>query len=127
MPTDRFRAARPTVLNRGHELVVALEGELDLATAPELESELRTLVELGASRIVVDLTPATFIDASTLGVLVGVLERLQAAGGELVLVCRNRTFLKLLGLTCLDRVFTVYETRAQALAARPIPALAAIA
>lgn len=104
------------------EFVVALTGEVDLYTAPELKSELIRLVDLGAKRIVVDLTMATFIDSTTLGVLLSALKRLRPTGGELALVCPDRNIRKIFEITLLDRVFAMSETKAEALAAQPRPA-----
>jgi anti-anti-sigma factor len=50
-------------------LQIALEGELDLATAPALEAALRRGVESGAE-ITVDLSACSFIDARGIRVLV---------------------------------------------------------
>ncbi len=49
-------------------VVIAVAGEVDLYTAPELKRELVAAVDQGARKIVVDLSEATFIDSTTLGV-----------------------------------------------------------
>lgn len=100
------------------EFVVSLTGDVDLYTAPDLKAELVRLADRGATRIVVDLTPTTFIDSTTLGVLLGGLKRLRSVGGELVLVCVDRNIRKIFEITLLDRVFPIFETREDALAAR---------
>ena len=97
------------------EFVVALSGDIDLYTAPDLKAELVRLTDHGAKRIVVDLTPTTFIDSTTLGVLLGGLKRLRSTGGELVLVCIDRNIRKIFEITLLDRVFPIFETREEAL------------
>lgn len=56
--------------------VVAVEGEHDLYTAPSLREQVEALLDEGVS-VVVDLTEATFVDSSILGVLVA--GRQQAA------------------------------------------------
>lgn len=103
---------------RSREFVLVLQGEFDLFAAPELQSELARLRLRGARRLIVDLTESAFIDASTLGVLVAARRSAVSEGGDLVLVCRDSNVLRVLEVTLLDRVFTVFETRAQALAAR---------
>ncbi len=104
------------------EFVVALTGDVDLYTAPEFKSELIRLVDRGAKRIVVDLTLTTFIDSTTLGVLLSTLKRLRPAGGELALVCPDRNIRKIFEITLLDRVFAMSDTNTEALAALPRPA-----
>jgi anti-sigma B factor antagonist len=97
--------------------VVALTGEVDLYTAPELKSELLHLVTEGPNRIVVDLSGATFVDSTTLGVLLGAVKRLRLIGGELVIVCADLNIRRILSITLLDRAFTIYDTLDDALAA----------
>jgi anti-sigma B factor antagonist len=99
----------------GGSAVIALAGEVDLYTAPELKAELIRLVEAGASNIVVDLTDTTFIDSTTLGVLVSGLKRLRPAGGRLALVVTDRNIRKIFEITGLDRVFPILEDREAAL------------
>ena len=65
---------------------VAVSGELDLAVAPWLHDQLEALFVGGADSIAVDLTGATFLDSTALGVLVGALNQCQARGGRLHLI-----------------------------------------
>ena len=97
--------------------VVSLAGEVDLYTAPEFKQQLLEVIGQGARQIVVDFTNATFIDSTTLGVLVGGVKRLRANDGELSLVCSDRNIAKIFEITGLDRVFAIYETRDDAVAA----------
>jgi len=101
------------------EFVVTLNGDVDLYTAPELKSELIRLIDGGATRIVVDLTSATFIDSTTLGVLLGAFKRLRPLGGELTIVCPDSNIRKIFQITLLDRVFAIFETREAAIAQPP--------
>jgi anti-sigma B factor antagonist len=95
--------------------VIALTGEVDLYTAPEFKQELLKTIAAGAKQVVVDFTDTTFIDSTTLGVLVGGVKRLRPAGGQLSLVCSDRNITKIFEITGLDRVFTIYPTRDDAL------------
>ncbi len=60
--------------------VISLTGEVDLYTAPEFKEQLVDIIGKGASTVVVDLTETTFIDSTTLGVLVGGVKRLRPGG-----------------------------------------------
>ena len=51
-----------------------------------------------------------FLDSTGLGVLVGALKRLRAAGGTLGLVCAHERLLKIFRITALDRVFALFDT-----------------
>jgi anti-sigma B factor antagonist len=96
--------------------VIELGGEIDLYTAPEFKERMVQLIEAGKKHIVVDLSKATFIDSTTLGVLVGGVKRLRPAGGALALVCTDLNIVKIFEITGLDRVFPIHATRDEALA-----------
>lgn len=97
--------------------VIELGGEIDLYTAPEFKERMVELIEAGKTRIVVDLSAATFIDSTTLGVLVGGVKRLRPGGGSLALVCTDQNITKIFEITGLDRVFPIHASRDDALQA----------
>jgi anti-sigma B factor antagonist len=94
--------------------VISLAGEVDLYTAPEFKQQLLEVISQGARKVVVDFSDTTFIDSTTLGVLVGGVKRLRSNDGQLSLVCSDRNITKIFEITGLDRVFTIYPTRAAA-------------
>jgi len=96
--------------------VISLTGEVDLYTAPEFKQQLLNVIAEGGKDVVVDFTNTTFIDSTTLGVLVGGVKRLRTEDGRLSLVCSDRNITKIFEITGLDRVFTIYTTRDEALA-----------
>jgi anti-sigma B factor antagonist len=97
--------------------VIELGGEVDLYTAPEFKERIIKVIDEGKKRVVVDLSSATFIDSTTLGVLVGGVKRLRPVGGSLALVCTDHNICKIFEITGLDRVFAIHDSREAALAA----------
>jgi len=95
--------------------VISLAGEVDLYTAPEFKQQLLEVIGQGGKEVIVDFSETTFIDSTTLGVLVGGVKRLRSNDGQLSLVCSDRNITKIFEITGLDRVFTIYETRDEAL------------
>ena len=91
--------------------VIALAGEVDLYTAPEFKQQLLDVIAKGGKDVIVDFSDTTFIDSTTLGVLVGGVKRLRTNDGQLSLVCRDRNITKIFEITGLDRVFTIHPTR----------------
>ena len=63
-----------------------------------------------APHVIVDLTETTFIDSSSLGVLIGAHRRLRRLEGSLVIVCSNDAIVKTFRITGLDSVFTIVST-----------------
>jgi anti-sigma B factor antagonist len=97
--------------------VIELGGEVDLYTAPEFKERMLQVIDDGRTRVVVDLSQATFIDSTTLGVLVGGVKRLRPSGGSLALVCSDPNITKIFEITGLDRVFPIHPSREEALSA----------
>ena len=95
--------------------VISLSGEVDLYTAPEFKQQLLEVIGKGGKHVVVDFTDTTFIDSTTLGVLVGGVKRLRPTGGQLSLVCSDRNITKIFEITGLNKVFPIHETRSEAL------------
>lgn len=58
-------------INRGDGLVVRVEGELDVATAPVLDEAMERAEATDAATIVIDLTGVSFIDSTGLRALLG--------------------------------------------------------
>jgi anti-sigma B factor antagonist len=97
--------------------VVAVRGEIDLFTAPELKSALSEAIESGHTRIVVDLTDTTFLDSTALGVLIGAVKRLRSRDGRLTIVNVDDNIAKTFEITGLDQIFPISGTRAEAVKA----------
>jgi len=97
--------------------VVAVSGEIDIFTAPEFKALLTEAIDAGRKLVVVDLTETTFIDSSSLGVLISAHRRLELREGRLVIVCSAREVRSTFKITGLDAVLTIVGTREEALAA----------
>jgi anti-sigma B factor antagonist len=97
--------------------VISLAGEVDLYTAPEFKQQLLEVIAQGAKHVIVDFSNTTFIDSTTLGVLVGGIKRLRTNDGQLTLVCTDRNNTKISEITGLDRVFSIFSSRDEAVAA----------
>jgi anti-sigma B factor antagonist len=101
------------------EYIIALSGELDLYTCPEFKQELLDVIGRGATHVVVDLEATTFVDSTALGVLLRGVERLRGVDGRLSVACGDPHICKVFEVTGLDRIFTVYRSREEALGQVP--------
>ena len=98
----------------GERHVLAVRGEIDLFTAPELKQVLAESIEAGRVRIIVDLTNTTFLDSTALGVLIGAVKRLRSRHGALAMVNVDENIAKTFEITGLDQIFTIVGTREEA-------------
>jgi len=100
------RGLRPpaayTLRRREDAPVLVLEGELDIASAPELRRELD---DLDGDALVLDLTRATFIDSAVLKELLRARVELAERGVRLVLAGVPAPVRRLMDLTRTSELF----------------------
>ena len=97
--------------------VVSVSGELDLYDGPDLSEQLLGAIRDGCAEIVVDLSEATFIDSTTLGILMLAHKRLRPLGGIVRVVCHDRNILHLFHITAFDRMFVMHGSLGEAVEA----------
>ncbi len=97
--------------------VVAVTGELELATAPRLRQQVVSLIGAGRSRLVIDLGGVDFIDSVGLGVVVGALKRCRTHGGDLMVAGAVPRVRSLFEITRLDEIIELHPDVEQALVA----------
>ena len=90
--------------------VVSVHGEIDAYTSPQLRSKLREVIDRGSLDLLIDLEGVGFMDSTGLGVLIGALKRLRDRDGRVALVVTRPPLLRILRITGLDQVFTLYES-----------------
>ena len=102
---------------RGSAVVVAVRGELDLATVPVLRDRLDSVAELSAapSPLAVDLSGVTFIGSAGLALLVELHNTCRERGIPMALVATGSVVLRAIHVTALDQVFSVHASLADAL------------
>jgi anti-sigma B factor antagonist len=88
--------------------IVAVEGEIDVYTAPKLRDKITELVGDGVYHLVIDMEGVEFLDSTGLGVLVGGLKKVRAHNGSLQLICTQERLLKIFRITGLAKVFTIH-------------------
>jgi anti-anti-sigma factor len=97
---DRFSVRIDEARDR---LDVRAAGELDIATAPALESALLHALDSGAPSIVLDLERVSFIDSMGLRVLVWAAKE-SRQGDRLRIDCGSGPVRRMVELTALDRL-----------------------
>ncbi len=111
--------ANPILLDEaaGDVVVVVIEGEHDIYTAPALRERLDEALDRGGG-VVVDLTGATFVDSSVLGALLDARRRAHEAAQGFV-VCIGDTVepgvRRILDITGLVPVLPVVNGRDEAI------------
>ena len=96
--------------------ILVVHGDADLHAAPELRERLRGAIDDGATTLVVDLSETSFLDSTSLGVLLGAMKRLREQDGQIRLVVPRPEVRRIFEITLLDRIFPLHETQEEALA-----------
>lgn len=102
--------------SRGRIVVIAVSGDVDIATADDLRAHLVQGVECH-DLVVVDLDGVGFMDSTGLGVLVASYNRATARGRHLVVARPQRIVKNALRLVQVDTVICIYDSLDDALAA----------
>ena len=82
---------------------------------PELRSALLEAAAHGHGTLVVDMTRTRFCDSSGLNTLLAAHKRVQAEGGELLLVIPGAPVLRVFAITGVDRIIPSFPSLDQAL------------
>jgi anti-sigma B factor antagonist len=98
---------------QGDHTVISVAGEIDIYTAPRLQSELMAALNEGPARLIVDMSSVDFCDSTGINVLLGAHRHARDRGGELQLAGPGSATRKVLQVTGLESVFTVLDDPAR--------------
>jgi anti-sigma B factor antagonist len=105
LSADRTEDLVVETFRAGSTVVVAVRGEVDIATAPLLRAVLEGVYAAGPRHVEVDLSGTTFLDSHALTTLIVARRRLATTGAELVLREPSRPVARVLSASGLDRDF----------------------
>ena len=90
--------------------VIAVSGELDLASTPALEEELARAAASDSGLVILDLRELEFMDSTGLGLLVTTNKRAQESGRRFALVKGGSQVQRLLSLTGVGERLTLVDS-----------------
>ena len=90
---------RLEVRAQGRATVIAVSGELDLASSPALQEELDRVAASDSQLLIIDLRELDFMDSTGLSVLVRAHQRAEEQGRQLAMVKGPQQVQRLLSLT----------------------------
>jgi len=88
--------------------VIALSGDIDMYSSPDLRKELMTLIKKKANSLFIDFTCVSYIDSSGIATFVEGLKHMKSYGGSLRLFCLPDRIVEIFRFSKLDRVFEIY-------------------
>jgi anti-sigma B factor antagonist len=96
--------------------IIAVSGELDLASSPALQEELDRVSASDAEMLIIDLRELDFMDSTGLSVLVRAHQRAEEQGRRLAMVKGPQQVQRLLSLTGVADRLTVVDRPEELLA-----------
>ncbi|RNL84459.1 STAS domain-containing protein [Halostreptopolyspora alba] len=93
-----------------HSVIVEIEGDLDIATAGDLQEHVLSAVEEHGPWLILDLTGLDFMDSSGLNVVINIYRSVKERGGSLALAAPNERVTKVVRLVGLHRQVAVHRT-----------------
>jgi anti-sigma B factor antagonist len=100
---------RVEVRSQDQATVIAVSGELDLASSPALQEELDRVSSSDSQLLIIDLRELDFMDSTGLSVLVRAHQRAEEQGRRLAMVKGPQQVQRLLSLTGVADRLTVVE------------------
>jgi anti-sigma B factor antagonist len=111
VPQERFPVAW-----LGGAAVITLPEEIDLSNSDQVRDELLSLLNRGPSVLIVDMAGTTFCDSAGVNALVRAHKRATANDAEIRLVVASPGVQRVLAITGIDRLITVYPNLTDSLA-----------
>ncbi len=96
---------------------IAIEGEVDLNSSPQLRKVFSDLSDKGSQKIIINFAKVSYIDSSGLATLIEMMQRQKKGEGKMLLVHMSDKIKSLFEITKLDKLFAIYRTQEEALAA----------
>jgi len=114
MSSQRFQVLQEYSVNVMQFVLPVSMDTMEIDTL--IEEVLKSMDSKGAEPWVVDLSQVGYMGSSMLGLFVNVRERIRQGGGTLVLCGMSPQLLRIFKTCCLERLFTIAKSRADALA-----------
>ena len=106
---------RLEVRTEGAATVIAVGGELDLASSPALKEQLERISGPETELLVIDLRELEFMDSTGLSIIVGAHNRLAEQGCHVSIVRGTQQVQRLLDLTGVAERMRIVDTPEEAL------------
>lgn len=88
--------------------VIAVSGDIDMHTSPELRKELLRFVHSRVSPLIVDFKGVSYIDSSGIATFVESLKGMMSYGGKLKLISIPERIMEIFCFAKLDKVFEIH-------------------
>jgi anti-anti-sigma factor len=103
------------VENIGEVTVARIEGNLDTQTSTEAQEKLSSLIDDGATKVLIDFEGLAYISSAGLRVLLATAKQLKGAGGDLRISSLNDVAKEVFEISGFIDILKVFDDRAAAI------------
>ena len=104
-----------TIREEGDTSEVVLDGKMDTNTTPIAEAEITTLLDGGASQLLINFEQLSYISSSGLRLLLATAKRLKGSGGGLKVCSLNEMATEVFEISGFSSILNVYPSEQEAL------------
>lgn len=102
LETDQRKVGGTTILD--------VVGEIDVYTAPQFKEAVNNVLANGQKHLIINMANVSYMDSSGFGTLLSATKKLRPVGGTVNLVKCNNAIDRILKITRLNTVFSVYDS-----------------
>ncbi len=99
----------------GSATILAIRGELDAHTAPELESAIKKCRDEGQSNLIINGSQLDYISSAGLGVFMAFIEEIRTMGGDIKICALKAKIFDIFDLLGFPKIYHIVETEQEAL------------
>ena len=99
-----------THVKEGENVVIAIKGRLDAATAPVAGNDINKIMEGGCLRVLFDFSALEYLSSGGLRVILGVAKELKRKEGKLVLCSLNQFVKELFVVSGFESLIPIENT-----------------
>jgi len=96
-------------------LIIYLNGRLDANTSPELQQDIKNIIESGETQLLINFQGIEYVSSAGLRVLITTIKLLKLKQGKLVLSNLSPAIFEVLKIAGFATIFTICETEQEAL------------
>jgi anti-anti-sigma factor len=114
---DDLDGLRIAELKVGHRTVIAVSGEIDVATVAELRAVVERVIESAAIEVWLDLGEVAFMDSSGLRLVLDARSALDGMARRFAVICPAGPVRRVLAVSGVESALAIYPDRSAAHAA----------
>ena len=104
-----------SVRDEGDTKIVMLNGKLDTNTTPTAETEINTLLDAGANKLLINFEQLSYISSSGLRLLLATAKKLKGSGGDLKVCSLNEMATEVFEVSGVSSILNVFASEQDAL------------